>query len=506
MTVVADEVRDGAELAGERAVTHRIAIIGAGFAGLGTAIRLKQAGIEDFVILEKADEVGGTWQANTYPGCQCDVPSQLYSFSFARNPDWSRSFSLQPEIWEYLRRCTDLYGVREKLRLQTELLQASWSETEQLWRLTTSKGSLTAEILVSGMGVLCEPSLPAIEGLESFEGETFHSARWDHGVDLAGKRVAVIGTGASAVQLVPKIQPHVGQLRVFQRTPPWVLPHPDRTITAAERLLYKRLPSVQRLVREGIYWGRELLVLPFLHPLLGRPVEAVAKRHLRRQVADEALRERLTPSYEIGCKRILLSDDYYPALQAENAQLITAPIERVSERGILTRDNVMHELDAIVLSTGFHVTDAPYASLVRGRDGRSLAEAWQGSPKVHLGSTVSGFPNLFLLLGPYTALGHTSVVFMIECQIEYLLDCIATMDRQRLRAIEPRADVQQAFLAEMRRRAKRTVWLSGGCASWYLDSEGAASAIWPGPTWRFRQRLRRFQADEYLLRPRTVAD
>lgn len=483
---------------------RRIAIVGAGFAGLGAAIRLQQAGIEDFVLLEKANEVGGTWQANIYPGCQCDVPSQLYSFSFALNPDWSRSFSTQPEIWEYLKRCAREHDLYRRVSFGTELLRAAWSETEQLWRLETSKGPLTAEILVSGMGLLCEPALPAIEGLERFAGPCFHSARWDHGVDLSGKRVAVIGTGASSIQLVPKIQPAVSELHLFQRTPPWILPHPDRAITAVERWVYKRLPTIQRLVREGIYWGRELLVLLFLHPRLGMAAEALAKRHLRRQIADPELREQLTPNYRIGCKRILLSDDYYPAVAAENAQLVTAPIERVTERGIVTSDGVERELDAIVLSTGFHVTDVPYGSLLKGRDGRSLAETWQGSPKVHLSSTVAGFPNLFLLLGPYTGLGHTSVVFMIECQIAYLLDCIATMDRERLRAVEPKAAAQQAFLAEMKRKAKRTVWLSGGCASWYLDSEGAASAIWPGPTWRFRQLLRSFDPDEYTLRPRTM--
>jgi cation diffusion facilitator CzcD-associated flavoprotein CzcO len=484
---------------------HRIAIVGAGFAGLGTAIRLQQAGIEDFVLFEKADEVGGTWQANTYPGCQCDVPSHLYSFSFALNPDWSRSFSTQPEIWEYLKRCAREHDLYRRVRFRTELLHAEWSETQQHWKLETSQGPLTAEVLVSGMGLLCEPSLPAIEGLERFEGPCFHSARWDHSVDLSGKKVAVIGTGASSIQLVPKIQPDVSELHLFQRTPPWILPHPDRKITAVERWLYRRLPRAQRLMREAIYWSREAFLLPlFLHPLLCRPVEMVARRHMRRQIADLQLREQLTPNYRIGCKRILLSDDYYPAIDAENTQLVTSPIERVTETGILTRDGVEHRLDAIVLSTGFRVTDVPYASMLRGRDGRSLSEAWEGSPKAHLGSTVAGFPNLFLLLGPYTGLGHTSVVFMIECQIEYLLDCLTTMDRQRLEAIEPKADAQQAFLAEMKQKAKRTVWLSGGCASWYLDAEGAASAIWPGPTWRFRQRLKRFDPSDYILRPRTT--
>lgn len=502
MTVIANAERASR---GGSVRHHRIAIVGAGFAGLGTAIGLRRAGIEDFVVLEKAAEVGGTWQANTYPGCQCDVPSHLYSLSFAPNPDWTHTFSSQPEIWSYLRSVADAHGVREKIELGVELMSADWIHDEQLWLLQTSKGPLTAEILVSGMGALAEPALPDIEGLASFAGPCFHSARWDADVALTGKRVAVIGTGASAIQIVPKIQPEVAELRLFQRTAPWIMPHPGRAISGAERHLYKAVPAAQRLMREAIYWGRELYVLPFLHPLLAKPGELIAQRHLAAQVPDPQLRAKLTPSYRMGCKRVLLSDEYYPAIQRENVQLVTEPIERVTPAGVLTRDGVEHELDAIVLSTGFHVTDVPFAPIVRGRHGRSLAETWHGSPKTHLGTTVAGFPNLFLLLGPYTGLAHTSVVFMIECQIAYLMDCIATMDRERTRSVEPTATAQDAFVAEMRRRATGTVWSSGGCASWYLDAEGRPSAIWPGPTWRFRARLRRFQRSEYLCKPQTLS-
>ncbi|MHB1809529.1 MAG: flavin-containing monooxygenase [Solirubrobacteraceae bacterium] len=484
---------------------HRIAIVGAGFAGLGTAIRLRQAGVEDFVVLERAQEIGGTWEANTYPGCQCDVPSHLYSFSFALNPDWSRTFSTQPEIQRYLRRVANEQGVREKLELRVALQRADWSQQDQLWRLRTSAGTFTAEILVSGMGVLTEPSLPAIEGLDSFAGACFHTARWDASQSLAGKRVGVIGTGASTIQIVPKIQPEVAQLRVFQRTPPWIIPHRDRRVTAAERALFKAFPRSQRLLRQAIYWARELYVLPFLHPALGRPGEALARRHLASQVADPDLRRRLTPSYRIGCKRVLLSDEYYPALQRENARLVTEPIERIVPSGIVTRDGELHELDAIVLGTGFHVTDVPYAPHIRGRGGVSLEQAWGGSPKTHLGTTVAGFPNLFLLLGPYTALGHTSVVVMIECQIAYLLDCVAKMDARAVRSVEPRAEAQATFLQEMGARARGTVWSSGGCASWYLDAEGRPSAIWPASTWHFRRRLRSFQEREYVVKPQTLA-
>lgn len=503
MTVIGNG--PGEATAWERARRHRIAIVGAGFAGLGTAIGLRDAGIEDFVVIERATEVGGTWEANTYPGCQCDVPSHLYSFSFAPNPDWSRTFSTQPEIWRYLRRVADERGVREKLELGVALERADWSQDEQLWRLSTSSGPITAELLVSGMGALTEPSLPAIAGLDDFAGPCLHTARWDREQSLAGKRVGVIGTGASAIQVVPRIAPEVAQLSVFQRTPPWIMPHPDRSISAAERRLFKAFPQSQRLLREAIYWARELYVLPFLQPALAKPGEAIARRHLARQVADPELRAKLSPSYRMGCKRVLLSNEYYPALQRENARLVTESIERVQPEGIRTRDGKLHELDAIVLGTGFHVTDVPYAPIVHGRDGRSLEQAWAGSPKTHLGTTVAGFPNLFLLLGPYTALGHTSVVFMIESQIAYLLDCIAKMDAGGLRCVEPRAEAQAAFLAEMARRAAGTVWSSGGCASWYLDAEGRPSAIWPASSWRFRRRLRRFEPREYVTKPQTLS-
>jgi cation diffusion facilitator CzcD-associated flavoprotein CzcO len=483
---------------------HRIVIVGAGFAGLGTAIRLRQAGIEDFVVLERGADVGGTWRANTYPGCQCDVPSHLYSLSFAPNPDWSRTFSRQPEIWGYLRATAERHGVMEHMRFGCAVTGASWVQERQRWRIETSQGALTAEVVISGMGGLSEPSIPDIPGLESFAGAAFHTAEWDHEQELDGKRVAVIGTGASAIQVVPSIQPRVGELRLFQRTPPWIMPHGDRPISLRERRVYRRFPLAQRAMREGIYWARELFVLPFLHPRVGVVGERIARRHLRRQVRDPRLRARLAPTYRMGCKRVLISNEYYPALQKENVRLVTEGIREIRPHGIVTEDGVEHEVDAIVFGTGFHVSDAPFAEFVRGRDGRSLAEVWQGTAQAHLGTAVAGFPNLFLLLGPNTALGHTSVVFMIECQIRYVMDCLRAMERRGLRAVEPRAGAQGAFIAEVRRRERGTVWVAGGCASWYLDANGANSTVWPGPTWRYRRRMRRFEAGEYHLYPRTL--
>ena len=310
--------------------THvRIAVVGTGFAGLGMAIRLKQDGIDDFVVLERAQDVGGTWRDNTYPGCACDVPSHLYSFSFAPNPDWTRTFSSQPEIWGYLRGCAERFGVTPHIRYGHELLHATWDGEAQRWSVETSRGALTADVLVLGTGPLSEPAIPDVPGLDSFRGTTFHSARWDHDHDLSGERVAVIGTGASAIQFVPQIQPQVARLHLFQRTPAWVVPRPDRPVKPWARRLFRRLPVAQALVRAFIYWLRELSVLFFKHPKLMGMNEGLGRRHLERSVTDPELRARLTPSYRMGCKRILISDDYYPAVSQPNVEVVTEHISEV---------------------------------------------------------------------------------------------------------------------------------------------------------------------------------
>jgi len=484
---------------------HRIAIVGSGFSGLGLAIRLRQRGIEDFVILERGDDVGGTWRANTYPGCQCDVPSHLYSFSFVPNPDWSRTYSRQPEIWAYLRRAARDHGVEPHIRYGREVTAASWDEEAGLWRIETSAGDLTAEVLVAGAGPLSDPKLPEIDGIESFEGAIFHSAQWDHRHDLTGERVAVIGTGASSIQLIPRIQPEVGRLHVFQRTPPWVVAHRDRATTAAERWLYRRFPVAQRAVRAFVYASRELFVPRLMHPRAGSLPERMAQRHLAEQVPDPQLRAKLTPDYRIGCKRVLISNEYYPALGQPNVELVTDSIRAVTPRGIVTADGAEREVDAIVLGTGFHVTDMPVAEWIRGRAGLTLAEVWRGSPQAHVGTTVAGFPNLFMLVGPNTGLGHNSIVFMIESQLNYVLDCLRYMDRADVAAVDVREDVQERFNTDVQRRLKGSVWTSGGCVSWYLDEHGRNTTIWPGSTWPYRRLLRRFRPDEYELRPRRPA-
>lgn len=483
---------------------HRIAIVGAGFAGLGAAIRLRQAGIEDFVVLERGEEVGGTWNFNTYPGCQCDIPSHLYSLSFAPNPDWSRTYSKQPEIWEYLRRISREHGVDPHVRLRCTVTDASWDEQAELWRIQTSEGELTAEVLVAGAGPLSEPKLPQIPGMETFQGTMFHSARWDHEHSLQGERVAVVGTGASSIQLVPHIQREAQKLHLFQRTPPWVVRHSDRKTSRVERRLYRTFPAAQRLVRAAVYWTRELFVPWLMHPRAGSLPERVAERHLHKQIENPDLRAKLRPNYRIGCKRILISNDYYPALEQPNVEVVSEGIAEIRPHSIVTSDGAEREVDAIVLGTGFHVTDMPVAQWIRGREGRKLAEVWQDSAEAYLGATVAGFPNLFMLVGPNTGLGHNSLVFMIESQLEYLMECLRFSEKSGMDVWEVRENVQRAFNDRMQRELRGSVWTSGGCQSWYIDANGRNTTIWPGFTWRYRQRLRRFTPADYTLHARTA--
>jgi cation diffusion facilitator CzcD-associated flavoprotein CzcO len=478
-----------------------VAIVGAGFSGLGMAIRLKQEGREDFVVLERGEDVGGTWHYTTYPGCACDVPSHLYSFSFAPNPDWSYTYSRQPEIGAYLRGCADRFGIRPHVRLNTTVKTAEWDDAAGRWLIETDRGSVSARVLIAGMGPLAEPKIPDIPGLDLFEGAQFHSARWDHDHDLTGERVASIGTGASAIQLVPSIQPDVAKLHVFQRTPPWIFPHSNRPVTRLEQRLYRAVPALQRLVRGGVYVAREAAVLGFVkNPRLMRFAEKVARAHMAKQIDDPDLLEKVTPEYTIGCKRILPSNEWYPALGQPNVDLVTSPIEEVRAHSIVTEDGVEHEVDTIIFGTGFQVTDMPVGKQVRGRDGRTLDESWQGSPRAHLGSTVPGFPNLFMLLGPNTGLGHNSMVYMIESQIAYVLDALATMERERAATVEVREEAVVSFNDRLEEQLSGTVW-NTGCASWYLDDTGRNVTLWPDWTWRFRRRTARFDRPSYELRP-----
>ncbi len=482
-----------------------VAIIGAGFSGLGMAVKLKRAGREDFVVLERAGEVGGTWQANTYPGCQCDVPSNLYSFSFAPNPGWSQTFAMQPEIWDYLRGVADGFGIRPHLRLNCEVTASAWEGETARWRIETSHGSLTARVLIAATGGLSQPSIPNLPGLESFAGVAFHTARWDHEHALNGRRVAVIGTGASAIQVVPAIQSEAQKVTVFQRTPPWIMPHPGRPVSGGERRMFRRVPAIQRAVRGAVFWGRELYVLPFKHHRLSRFPERVARRHLAKQVSDPELRRKLTPDYEIGCKRILLSNEYYPALQQPNVELVAEAVVEVRPRGVVTADGREHEVDTIVWGTGFRVSEMPLGDLVRGRDGRLLADVWREHGLQALrGTAIPGFPNLFMLIGPNTGLGHNSIVFMIESQLAYVMDALRTMDARGATVVDARPNAQDAFNDALQAAMSGTVWTEGGCASWYLDEHGRNRTLWPGTSWSFRQATRRFEPAEYLLRSDTL--
>jgi cation diffusion facilitator CzcD-associated flavoprotein CzcO len=475
-----------------------VIIVGSGFAGLCMGIKLKQAGLDDFVILEKAHEVGGTWRENTYPGCACDVQSHLYSFSFEPNPGWTKMFAPQKEIFAYLKRCADKYGLRPHLRFGQELTSAELDETSATWRVRTAAGDeWIGKALVLGVGALHKPLIPKIPGLEKFRGRTFHSAEWDHSYPLEGKRVAVVGTGASAIQFVPQIAPRVASLSLFQRTPPWILPKPDREIGAAERALYAQFPSLQRLHRRKLYWQLEGRVLGLaVHPRLMTLAEKVARAHIAKQIRDPALREKVTPDYTLGCKRVLISDDYYPSLERDNVELITDTITEVREHEVVTADGRVREVDAILWGTGFHVTDAMAHLPLRGRDGRSIGEVWRGGVEAFLGLNVHGFPNLFILLGPNTGLGHNSMVFMIEAQAGLALEAIKLLASGEARAIDVRADVQEEFNREIQSKLGGAVWNSG-CKSWYLDEHGVNRTLWPGFTWRYWLRTRRLERDAY---------
>jgi cation diffusion facilitator CzcD-associated flavoprotein CzcO len=475
----------------------RVVIVGSGFSGVAMAIALRKAGITDVVILERAASLGGTWRDNAYPGCACDVESVLYSLSIAPNPDWSRTFSPQPEIRDYLDRVARDHDVVRLIRFNENVTGASFDERSARWTISASSGDWTADALVLANGALSDPRVPDLPGLSEFAGPVFHTAQWDHRVALAGKRVAVIGTGASAIQVIPAIQPLVSQLTVFQRTPSWVMWRHDRPIPRWQRTLFRRVPLVQRALRFAQYLRHEFLFLPFRHPWARRIAEAVIGRHLTRQVRDPALREALTPHYAIGCKRLLLSDDYYPAMAQPNVSLVTGRIARIAPQGVVTSDGRTHDADVLVLATGFRVTDWLLAPVIRGRGGRTLADAWQGSPKAYMGTTVAGFPNLFTLMGPNTGLGHSSVLMMVEAQIRHTVQLLAMTAQRGARAAEPTPEAQDRFVRWMDKSLATTVWNRGGCSSWYLDRTGRNSTLWPFGVGKFRRTVSRVRANDY---------
>jgi cation diffusion facilitator CzcD-associated flavoprotein CzcO len=480
-----------------------VAVIGGGLAGLATAIRLRERGWDDFLVLERGDRVGGTWRDNDYPGATCDVASHLYSYSFALNPEWSRSFSGQGEIQRYIEDVTARYRLQARQLFGCEVLSATWLDDAARWELKTSRGPITADILIGAYGALCEPALPDIEGIDSFAGPIFHSARWSHDVDLTGKRVAVIGTGASAIQIVPAIADRVGRLEVYQRTAPWIVYKLDRRYTAPERFAFRHVPGYQRLARNAIFWMQEAQVVGMTRmPRMLKPLELLARAKLRREVRDPALRRRLTPNYNFGCKRILLSNDYLPVFNRHNVHLITDDITEVRGNTIVTADHTEHETDAIVLATGFRVTDSPMHQIIFGRNGRSLQDVFDDvGRQCYKGTAISGFPNMFLLLGPNTGLGHNSIIYMIEAQVNYVVDAVATIRRGGYRTVEVRREAQERYSRTLQRKLSRSVWNTGGCTSWYLDKHGANTTMWPGFSFQFRRLTKSFDADAFHCRP-----
>jgi cation diffusion facilitator CzcD-associated flavoprotein CzcO len=479
-----------------------IVIVGTGFSGLGMGIRLKQAGIHDFVILEKASGVGGTWRDNHYPGAACDVESHLYSFSFEPNPGWSRTFAGQREILAYLDRCADKYGLRPHIRFDTAATGASFDERTGSWTVETSRGDrLRARVLVSAIGGFSRPSYPDIPGLASFAGKVVHSARWDDSYPLEGKRVGVIGTGASAIQIVPAIAPKVAELHVFQRTPPWILPKLDRAIPEEERERFRRVPALQKLARAQQYWLRELFAIGFVkNPAILKLASRLALRYLEAKVPDPTLRAKLVPDYTMGCKRILPSNDYYPALNRENVELVTEGIQEIRPGGVVTRDGRERALDALVLATGFTVAEFVLPFPMTGRRGRDINEAWRDGAEAYLGTTVSGFPNFFVIFGPNTGLGHNSMIHMIESQLNYTMSAIETMRARGLELVDVRPDAQARYNERIHARLAKTVW-NTGCTSWYQTRSGKNTTLWPGFTFEFRLRTRRFDPADYEVVP-----
>lgn len=474
-------------------------IVGTGFAGLGMSIRLKQAGLNDFIVLERAADLGGTWRDNHYPGCACDVPAHLYSFSFANHARWSQKYAPQPELLAYLKRLAEQHHLLPHIRFHTRLQAAHYDEHQCLWHLQTSQGEILTRTWISATGGLSNPSIPRLPGLPDFQGAVFHSARWDHTIDLRNKRIAVIGTGASAIQFVPQIAPLAQQLDIYQRTPPWILPRHDHPSSRLKQTLFSRLPSLQTLYRWLIYWQHEARV-----PAMTRHISWMkwpqrwALTHLRKQITNPILRASLTPGYALGCKRVLLSNDWYPALARDNVHLIQQPITAIHPNGLVTADGTVHPADVIILGTGLLPFEPGAPLPILGRQGLSLQQSWSEGAQAYLGTTVSGFPNYFMLTGPNTGLGHSSMVFMIEAQVHYILQALQLL-QQGIRSVEVKIDRQMEYNNWLQRKLSRTVWASG-CKSWYLDPRtGRNSTLWPSYTFNFWWRTRCFRLQDYHI-------
>ncbi|PKM21780.1 MAG: cyclohexanone monooxygenase [Gammaproteobacteria bacterium HGW-Gammaproteobacteria-14] len=481
-----------------RPIATEVLIIGAGISGIGAAIRLREQGETDFIVLEKAQALGGTWRDNTYPGCACDVPSALYSYSFAQNPRWSKVFAGQAEILDYVNDVAARFQVEPHIRYGEPATSTQWDERRCRWVVRTERAEYHARVIISCAGYLHEPQIPDIPGLPEFNGKIFHSSHWDHQHDLRGERVAVIGTGASAIQFVPQIQPQVKELVLFQRTPQWILPKPNQTMGATSKTLLG-LPFAMSALRGMLYSGLEVFGVGFRRPALLRQIEKIARAHINLSVKDPALRAKLTPDYTLGCKRVLLSNDYYPALCQPNVDVLATGVKAVRGNVLIGQDGSEREVDTIILGTGFHVSDPPIAEQVRGTDGRTLAEIWNGSPQAYRGTTIAGFPNLFLVLGPNLAIGNNSAFIVIESQLNYAMGAIKTMREKSLVRIEVREAEQRRYNSKVQDALQGTVWNTGGCSSYYIDRNGKNSIGFPWSSGTMQRLLKNFDVESYQV-------
>ena len=480
-------------------------IVGAGFSGLGMAIRLKKGGLESFRVYEKGHDVGGTWRDNTYPGCGCDVKSALYSYSFEPWAEWSNDYAKQDEIYSYVRHCANKYGIYPFIQFNTAVTGARYDQVTGIWQVSLSTGeTVQARSLITAPGPFADPKQPDIAGLDSFQGKALHTARWDKSVELKGKRVGLIGSGATAVQVGPAIADEVSSLTVFQRTANWIMPRMDREISEREKAEKRRSPSSMLANRLGVYWFNELTA-PFLilkYDLFKAQPEKLARSYLKHKVKDEALRAKLTPNFRFGCKRVLVSSDWYPTMQREHVHLETSGIEHICEQGVITTDGQLHELDIIILATGYEVRHTGAPVDIIGEDGASLNTKWRDGTEAYQGICTAGFPNLYFLVGPFTGPGHTSVIAYSEAQIDYVYQALKLKSERAIKAISVKPDVEATFVASMDNRSEYTVWKSG-CASWYLSPNGRNNTLYPGLNAEYRLRIARFNPADYRLESAT---
>ncbi|GGC52287.1 NAD(P)/FAD-dependent oxidoreductase [Hoyosella rhizosphaerae] len=474
----------------------RVVVVGAGLAGIAAAIKLERAGIDDVVVLEKADRVGGTWRDNTYPGCGCDIPSNVYSFTFNPNPDWNSTFALQPDILEYVEATAEKFDVYRKIRFRTEVTEARWDSEARRWLIDTTNGSFQSQFAVFAGGPITEPKLPDVPGIGTFTGDIFHSARWNHDLDLSGKRVAVIGTGASAVQFVPEIQPVVSQMYVFQRTASWVIPRVDMPVPGLLKSVFRKAPATQRGMRHGLDGILRLLTLAMRHEAAAKRLNIIGTSFLRAQVKDPELRKHLTPKFSLGCKRLLISNEFLPALTKPNVELVPHALQSVGEHSVTAADGTTCEVDVIIFGTGFDVSHPPISRHIRGEDGTMLSDAWTASPEAYLGTTTVNVPNAFIMLGP-NLLVYNSFLGIAEDQMNYVIDAITKADKYGVEVLSLKPEVLREFNDDIQEALQHTVFNHGGCSSYYLDENGKNFAAWPYSTTLMRKRLSEFDIESY---------